>query len=314
MTASTLLLETYIRAAPESVWSALVDPDENVRFSGGYRVDTSFRPGRKWRLVAHTDDRDVVEGDVETFDAPCRLAATWRFVGDTGAAGEPTSRVEWTLVPIAGSDVTRITVRHGDLALSPLTWERMRVAWPALLASLKSYLETGRALPVIAVDDEGPDASEIEGNWHRAQAVTANNSVWELLDGRALRPDEVDELLERAYAAAHHWRRAAGATVVDRARAAWLLSRAHACCGHGDLALHHADRCSDLVSGAPDDIADADHAYAYEARARALACLGRVAEAREMRRRSAAVRIADDQVRSIFATDLVAGPWYDLDA
>lgn len=311
MPADALLHETYVRAAPDAVWSALTGAGA-VQWLPGVQVETSLRPGRKWRLVAADDDHDVVEGDVETVDAPRRLAASWRFVDTADFADEPSSRVEWTIAPAEPGSATRVVVRHDRLALSPLTWQRMRPVWPAALASLKSYLETGEPLPIVVPTVDGPDAAAVEGQWHRAQAITANNSVWELLDGRTLRPDEVDELLERAYAAAHHWRRAAGATVVNRVRASYLCSRAHATCGHGELALHHAERCSELVASAPDDVADFDHAYAYEARARALACLGRLAEAGEMRRRASAVRIADEQDRSIFRSDLDAGPWFGL--
>lgn len=313
MVATAHVHDTFVRAAPHVVWSALTDPDQQIRWTPGYRVESSFRAGDTWRLVAD-DDRDVAEGAVETFDAPRRLTVGWRFVGDVPSGDEPPSRVDVLVVAADEAGVvTRLVLRHTGLALSPLTWEWARTRWPLTLDSLKSFLETGVPLPPVTVEDDAVDAGEIEGNWHRAQAIVANNSVWELLDGRTLRPDEVDELLERAYAAAHHWRRATGATVVNRARAAYLLSRVHASCGHGELALHHADRCSDLVAGAPDDMADFDHAYAYEARARALACLDREPEAREMRRRAASVRIVDEQDRSIFRSDFETGPWFGLD-
>lgn len=304
--------ERFIRASREAVWSALTGPDATLGFGRAVRFESSFRPGEKWRWVRVGDDSDAVEGEIETFDAPHRLVMTWRVLDSPASSAEPASRAEWTLVPAAADGaVTRLTLRHDDLALSPLTWEHSRLRWAMLLDSLKSSLETGEPLPELEV--EPGDDADPEGHWHRAQAVIANNSVWELLDGRALGPDEVDELLERAYAAAHHWRRARGATVVNQARASYMLSRAHAMCGHGDLALHHAQRCSELVSAAPDDMADFDHAYAYEAQARALACLGRLGEAHEMHRRAATAPIADEQDRSLFEIDLAAGPWYGLE-
>ncbi|HSJ91385.1 MAG TPA: SRPBCC family protein [Ilumatobacter sp.] len=311
MAAGAHLYEIFVRAPRETVWNALTDPDHTVRYFHATRIESSFRPGEKWRLVRADDDADAVEGEIETFDPPHRLVMTWRVLDDSAMSEEPPSRVEWTLTP-ANDDgtVTRVTLRHGDLALSPHTWAHVRLGWVGVLDSLKSYLETGEPLP--AVDTDEP-AVDVEGQWHRAEAIAASNSAWELLDGRDLGPDEVDQLLERAYAASHHWRRATGATVVNRARAAYLLSRAHACCGHGGLALHHADQCSDLVSRAPDDMADFDDAYVYEARARALACLGRVDEAREAHRRAATVRIRDSQDRAIFDADLAAGPWFGLD-
>jgi uncharacterized protein YndB with AHSA1/START domain len=311
MAAGAHLHDIFVRAPREAVWAALTDPGHTVRYFHAFRIESSFRPGEKWRLVRPDDDTDAVEGEIETFDPPQRLAMTWRVLYDTALSEEPPSRVEWTLVP-ANDDgsVTRVTLRHGDLALSPLTWEHLRLGWVVVLDSLKSYLETGEPLPDI--DTASTRTDDVEGQWHRSEAIAASNAVWELLDGRVLGVDEVDQLLERAYAAAHHWRRARGATIVNRARASYLLSRVHAVCGHGDLALRHADRCSDLVIRAPDDMDDFDHAYAYEARARALACLGRLDEARESRRRAAAVGIRDDQDRAIFDADLAAGPWFGL--
>ena len=159
------------------------------------------------------------------------------------------------------------------------------------------------------MSDEDQDAAQA----HRAQAIAANNSTWKLLDDRAHSPAEADDLLQRAYAAAYHWQRAAGATAVNWARASWLVSRAHAALGHGDLALHHADRVAAFVEQAGELAADFDRAYCFESRARALACLGRSDEARTEYDRALAVEVADEQDRKIVEDDLAAEPWYGLD-
>ena len=62
-----------------------------------------------------------------------------------------------------------------------------------------------------------------------------------------------------------------------------------------------------------DDAADFDHAYAAEARARALAALGRVDEARAAYAEAAATPIAHEQDREIFEADFAAGPWFGLE-
>jgi tetratricopeptide (TPR) repeat protein len=266
------------------------------------------------RYVLDRDDSDAVEGVIETCEPPHRLVMSWRVLYDAEMAIEPPSRVEWTLTP-ANDDgtVTRVTLRHGDLAFSPKTWSNVRLGWVQVIDGLKTLLETGSQLPDVDADAHAVDPAEIEGGWHRSEAVAASNATWELLDGRDLTADEADELLGRAYAAAHHWRRAAGATVVNNARASWLLSRVHAVLGHGDVAHHHAQRCASLTAGAPDDMSDFDHAYVFEAQARALACLGRLDEAGEAYRRAKAVQIADDQDRTIMHADLAAEPWYGLE-
>jgi uncharacterized protein YndB with AHSA1/START domain len=313
MAATTHLYEIFIRAPREVVWEALTDPELTVRYFHHTRLESSFQPGEAYRYVLDRNDADAVDGVIETFDPPHRLVMTWHVLYDEEMAAEPPSRVEWTLLP-ANDDgsVTRVTLRHGDLALSPKTWANVRLGWVAVIDGLKTLLETGESLPDVDATPSELDPVEIEGNWHRAQAITANNSVWELLDGRPHTPDDADELLQRAYAAAYHWRKAAGATSVNQARAAWLVSHAHVVLGHGDVALHHADRCAALTARASDDAADFDHAYAYEARARSLACLGRLDEAGEAYRRAAAVEIGDEQDRSIFEGDLTSEPWFGL--
>lgn len=307
------LYEIFVRAPRERVWKALTDAGDTVRYFHGTRFDSSFEPGAPFRNVIVDGERLAVDGVVETFDPPHRLVLTWHVNYDSTMAAEPAGRVEWTLTEANDEGTaTRVTLRHGDLALSPATWEHVRLGWVEILDSLKSLLETGEPMPPVDTEGGPIDPVEVEGNWHRAQAVTANNSVWELLDGRDHTADEVDELLQRAYSAAYHWRRATGATTINQARASWLVSRAHAVLGHGEPALHHADRCAELTERAVQDAADFDHAYVFEARARALACLGRLDAAREARRRAATAPIADEQDRSIFEGDLAVGPWFGL--
>ena len=89
-------------------------------------------------------------------------------------------------------------------------------------------------------------------------------------------------------------------------------SRAHAVLGQGDAALYHADRSAAVVATA--GLADFDLAYAHEARARALACLGRLDEAEAELAAARAVPIADDEDRQIVDGDLAAGPWFGLAA
>ena len=149
---------------------------------------------------------------------------------------------------------------------------------------------------------------------HRALAIAANNATWELLADRTspdqFTPEEVDDVLARAYASTYHWARAAERTPANAARGAWLVSRVHAVLGNGDLALHHADRCQAIVADAQLD--DFDLGYGHEARARALACLGRLDEARAERDLAVAVPIADDEDREVYEGDLVAEPWFGL--
>jgi uncharacterized protein YndB with AHSA1/START domain len=311
MTKPMHVYRTYIRADAERVWAALTDPEFTKEYFHAQRFESSLEPGSPWRF-AGADGTESVVGTVEEVDPPRRLVLTWRVLYDATAAEEPPSRVVWELEPV-GDDLTMVTTTHRDLGLSPVTAASVANGWYWVHGSLKSFVETGSGLPareakVAAVDDS-------DGADHRRYAIDANNSTWELLERAGsddgLTPDEVDDLLGRAYAASYHWRRAAGREPANDARAAWLLSRAHAVLGDGEVALRHADRCADVVAAA--GLTDFDLAYAYEARARALACLGRLDEAAAQLAAAKAVEIADADDRAIVEGDVAAGPWYGLE-
>ncbi|MCU0261088.1 MAG: hypothetical protein MUE78_08730 [Ilumatobacteraceae bacterium] len=116
----------------------------------------------------------------------------------------------------------------------------------------------------------------------------------------------------RAHAAAYHWARAEGAGPANAARADWLLARVYAVAREPGLALCFADRC--MMTVAVHRLDDFDRAYAHEARARALACAGRLEEAVVERADALAVPIADDEDRAIFLADLAAAPWFGVEA
>ena len=274
MAATAHLYEIFIKAPRQRVWDALIEEEYTTRYFHGTRFESTFEPGAPFvnRIVAA--DAPAVDGVIEEFDPPNRLAMTWHVLYDDEMAAEPAGRVEWTLVDAnADGSVTRVTVRHGDLALSPKTWLHVKLGWVAILDGLKTLLETGEPMP--AVDDEVTDVPDVEGQWHRSQGIAANNSVWELLDGRELTPEEGDELLARAYAASYHWARGGGAGADQRGpRRLHDREGAHrARPGRHGPALGRPLRRA--ARRGRDDAADFDHAYGHEARARALACAGR---------------------------------------
>ena len=153
---------------------------------------------------------------------------------------------------------------------------------------------------------------DADGEWHRAAAVEANNSTWELLDRVDRTPDEVDDLLGRAYASTYHWRRAARRGPENQARGSWLVSHVHAVLGHGELALYHAERCAVVV----ERLACRTSTSPTPTRPAPAPSPASVASTRPRAELAAAhaVPIADDEDRKILEGDLAAGPWYGLTA
>jgi len=318
MVAPQHLYQIYIKAAPDKVWQAITDPDFTTRYFHRTAIESSFEPGSGHRYVL-PDGETAAAGDIEVVEPGRRLVLTWQALYDADLAAEPPSRVEWTLAPANDEGtVTRVQVRHYDLGLSPKTWANVKDGWEAILDGMKTLLETGEPLGNVSVPTV-ESGDETERQWHRTLAVSANNSAWELLgptansDQPSLSPDEVFDLLGRAYAAAHHWRAVTGPGSINAARAAWLCSRAHAAAGDGEACLRMAELCASVTAQA-DDADDFDHFYAAEARARALACLGRADEALQAHAEAEKLltELADPEDHIIAGGDLAGGPWFGL--
>ena len=216
---------------------------------------------------------------------------------------EPPSRVTWEIDPV-GDGLTRVRLVHGDLANSPKTWASVKDGWAWVLDSMKSLIETGEALPALDPSALTPVVAPTDA-WHRAQAVEANNSIWELLDRPDRTPADDEELVRRAYAAAYHWDRAAGTGPANAVRADYMIAKAQLAVGQPQLALVAADRC--LLGCLANELGDFDLAYAHEARARALHALGRRDEAAVEWQAARDVPIADPQDQEILDGDLAVG-------
>ena len=307
MTVTRHVYEIYIKATPDEVWQAITDPAFTQQYFYGTAIESGLGVGDGYRYVTPRGDT-ALEGVIEEVEPGRRLTMTMRFLYDAGLAAEPPGRVEWVITP--AGNVTRLTLRHGDLFKSPLTWEHVRLGWVPVIDGLKTLLETGSPLGEIDDPEASQPAADAEGEWHRAEGIAANNATWDHLgkaDGERTAEDD-EQMTASAYASVYHWARAARTGPANAARGQWLLSRVWVVRGHGDLALHHANLTMAICM--EHDLTDFDLAYANEARARALACLGQLEEARAERAAAADVMIADDEDRNIFVSDLASEPWF----
>ena len=137
----TYVYVTYIRATPEQVWEALTDADLTARYWGHANV-SDWQPGSTWEH-RRTDDSGIADGAgrVLAAEPPTRLVMTF---GEPGGDPDTASVVTFLVEP--HEQIVRLTVTHERLAGEA---ERAEIAqgWPAVLANLKSLLETGDVLP-----------------------------------------------------------------------------------------------------------------------------------------------------------------------
>src|SRR4051794_13891729 len=137
----TFVYVTYIRASAEQVWQALTDADLTARYWGHSNV-SDWQPGSNWehRRVDGSGRVDKV-GRVIEAEPPTRLVIT--FEDDPGSSREP-SVVTFLVEP--HQDIVRLTVTHENLPNKEML-DGISSGWPAVLANLKSLLETGDVLP-----------------------------------------------------------------------------------------------------------------------------------------------------------------------
>ncbi|HEY2837881.1 MAG TPA: SRPBCC family protein [Pirellulales bacterium] len=143
MSASKFLYVTYIRTTPEKLWQALIEPEFTRQYWCETVQESEWKPGASWRIMI-PDGRVADSGEIIECDPPRRLVHTWRNEFKPELRAEGYSRVTYEFEP--QGDAVKLTVTHEiDLPNSKFI-EAVSGGWPAILASLKSLLETGEPL------------------------------------------------------------------------------------------------------------------------------------------------------------------------
>jgi uncharacterized protein YndB with AHSA1/START domain/DNA-binding transcriptional ArsR family regulator len=133
---------TYIQSTPERVWHALTDAGLTAEYWGHSNV-SDWQAGSSWEH-RRADGSGIADaaGTVLESTPPTRLVMTFDAPG--AQPGDGPSAVTFLIEPYR--DIVRLTVTHENLAGQDAL-EAVSAGWPAVLANLKSLLETGHALP-----------------------------------------------------------------------------------------------------------------------------------------------------------------------
>jgi len=147
MSKPSFVYVTYIRATPEKVWSAITDRDIAAQYWGCHRNVSDWKVGSKWEHQ-RADGSDAVDivGTVTESDRPRRLVISWASPAD---AADPAkvSRVAFDIEPHK-DDAVRLTVTHSELEPGSQMLRDVSDGWPLVLSSLKSWLESGKPVPM----------------------------------------------------------------------------------------------------------------------------------------------------------------------
>lgn len=138
---------TYIRSTPQKVFEAITRPEMASRYWGHENV-SDWQQGSKWEHVRANDERKVeLVGEVIEVSPPTRLVISW---ANASQAADPDSYSRVTFDIVEYDDMVRLTVSHDDLVVGSGMANGVSKGWPAVLSSLKSFLETGHGIDVFA--------------------------------------------------------------------------------------------------------------------------------------------------------------------
>ena len=144
MAESRFLYLTYIRAPAQKVWDALTDPAQNEQFWSGYHQQSSWEVGADFAIVSR-DGQAWDTGTVLAFDPPRRFQVTWNHQHDAAMKAEGESTCSFELEALS-DELTKVTVTHVMPIADSKLIGAVGTGWPMIMSSLKSLLETGKAL------------------------------------------------------------------------------------------------------------------------------------------------------------------------
>jgi uncharacterized protein YndB with AHSA1/START domain len=128
----------YIETPIQRVWDALTQGEHTVHFWSRY-VQSDWTVGARVEFLRADKSKLSHDGVVLEIDPPNRLVMTF----DVTAEGlpEPASRVTYELSEQHGA--TKLTVTHDQFPPGSKVLPSISNGWPAILSSMKSYLERG---------------------------------------------------------------------------------------------------------------------------------------------------------------------------
>jgi uncharacterized protein YndB with AHSA1/START domain/DNA-binding transcriptional ArsR family regulator len=150
---------TYIKTTPERLWQALTEPAFTRRY-WGVSFESDWTAGSTMSLDLEKDGVRIADPAqvVLESDPYRRLAYTWHtFTPEwaeaygfsqeylTRVASERRSKVTFDIEP--AGEMVKLTVVHDGFEPGSAVLESVAQGWPAILASLKTLLETGDILP-----------------------------------------------------------------------------------------------------------------------------------------------------------------------
>ena len=138
---------TYIRTSPEELWEALTNSEFTHQYWMGHHVESDWKAGSSVKFTT-PDGKVLLSGKILASEKPKVLSYTWSMQADEQMRDEKPSRVTFHLERFeTNTELVKLTVSHDEFPENSKVFPGISDGWPMVLSSLKTLLETKRAIP-----------------------------------------------------------------------------------------------------------------------------------------------------------------------
>lgn len=144
-TAPDQIYTTYINTTPEKLWNAITTPEFCRQYWGGNANISEWKKGAAWSHESADKTKYFVGGEVLEINPPKHLVLSWVDPDDK----KEVSRVSFDIEVV--HDLVKLVIVHGQFKAGSTMPEKVGGGWPLVISSLKSFLETGKPIDIVAV-------------------------------------------------------------------------------------------------------------------------------------------------------------------
>jgi len=148
MELTELKYEFYIDAEPERIWHALISPEGTRAIFFGCVLESTFEVGEPYKYVGPGSEGDEtvhVYGNILVYEPYSVMS----YTEHPGPSYNPNhaaleTRVTLTLEKVGGC--TKLTLINDRWPEGHPSYENTKSSWWMIMSSIKTYVETGKAL------------------------------------------------------------------------------------------------------------------------------------------------------------------------
>jgi uncharacterized protein YndB with AHSA1/START domain len=140
------LYVTYIRTSPDELWEALTSSEFTRQYWMGHDIESDWKAGSSVKFTH--DGKIILSGKILASEKPEVLSYTWSMQADEQMLDEKPSRVTFLMERFESNpELVKLTVSHDEFPENSKVFPSISNGWPMVLSSLKTLLETKRAIP-----------------------------------------------------------------------------------------------------------------------------------------------------------------------